>query len=234
MRIHLVSATRSPVRLVKDGRELRQLHGLSDMFGNGSGAIMLDEASSVTVVAPYNQPGRPTVWFLLGVASGLFAMSLGIDMTLLQMAAFIPLALAIVLAILPVAVSTPGVLVRLVAGGHPHMLALRREDLSAFRIEVPDAEWKDEEEGLGSRPLNRRERLRLRLMQIGLIMTMTSLSTLAMLYMQQQPGIIPDGDMSAEMLIWLLRGAEVVALALFAACWVAIVRTGIKARREVE
>jgi len=234
MRIHLVSATRSPVRLVKDGRELRQLHGLSDMFRDGSSAIMLDETSSVTVVAPYNRPGRPGVWFLLGMAAGLLAMSLGIDMTLLQAAAFLPLAFAIVLAILPVAVSTPSVLVRLVAGGHPHMLALRREDLSAFRTETPDAEWKDEEEGLGSRPLNRRERLRLRLMQIGLVMTMTSLSTLAMLYIQQQPGMIRDGDVSGEMLIWLLRGAEVVALALFASCWVAIVRTGMKARKERE
>jgi len=230
MRIDLVSARHSPVRLVKDGRELRQLHSPFDMFGDTSSAIALDAVTSVTVVAPYNPPARTIVWFLFGIAAGLLTISLGIDMTLLRIAACLPLAFGIVLAIIPPGSSSTRVLVRVVCGGLPHMLALAREELSTFRQEMPDAEWKDEEEGMGARPLNPRERLRLKLMQIGLVMSMTSISSVAMIYMQQHPGIIPENDVSSEYLVWFLRIAEIVALVLFVACWIALVRTGMRAR----
>jgi hypothetical protein len=231
MRIHLVSATRSPVRLVKDERELRKLHGPGDMFGESAGAIPLDDVTAVTLVAPYSPPGRPGVWFLFGTAAGLFAISLGIDLRLLRMAAFLPLAFAIVLAIIPTGASSTRVLARVVAAGQPYMLALAREDLSAFRIEVPGARWTDEEEGLDARPLKPHERLRLRLMQIGLVMTMTSVSSVAMLYLQQQPQMMDDGP-SADVLSWFLKAAESVALVLFVACWIAIALTGLDAKRS--
>lgn len=233
MRIDLVSARHSPVRLVKDGRELRQLHSPFDMFGNTSGSISLDAVSSVTVVAPYNQPSRTIVWFLFGMASGLLAISLGINVTLLRMAACLPLAFAIVLAIIPPGSSSTRVLVRIVSAARPHMLAMAREELSTFRQEVPDAEWKDEEDGMGAKPLNPRERLRLKLMQIGLVMSMTSISSVAMIYLQQHPGMIPENDVSSDYLVWFLRAAEVVALVLFVACWITLVRTGMRARQAM-
>ena len=229
MRIHLVSATRSPVRLVKDGRELRQLHSPFDMFGDTSGAISLDETTSVTVVAPYNQPSRAAVWFLFGMAAGLLTISLGIDVSLLQIAACLPLAFAIVLSIIPFGSSSTRVLIRMRSAGRPLMLAIAREDLSTFRQEVPSAEWKDEEDGMGEKSLNPRERLRLKLMQIGLVMTMTSISSVAMIYMQQHPGFIPD-DIAGDLLIWFLRGGEIIALVLFVACWTALLRTRLNAR----
>lgn len=233
MRIDLVSARHSPVRLVKDGRELRQLHSPFDMFGDTSSAIALDAVTSVTVVAPYNRPSRTLVWFLFGMAAGLLTISLGIDVTLLRIAACLPLAFGIVLAIIPPGSSSTRVLVRVVSAGRPHMLAMAREEISTFQQEVPSAEWKDEEEGMGVRPLNPKERLRLKLMQIGLVMTMTSISSVAMIYMQQQPGIIPENDVTSAYLVWFLRIAEVVALVLFVACWIMLVRTGMRARRAM-
>lgn len=233
MRIDLVSARHVPLRLVKDGAELRQLHSPFDMFGDTAGAIPLDQVTSVTVVAPYSAPTRGMVWFLFGIACGLLTISLGIDVTLLRMAACLPLAFAIVLAIIPPGSSSTRVLVRIVSAGRPYMLAMAREDLSTFKQEVPKAEWKDEEEGMGDEPLNVRERFRLKLMQIGLVMSMTSISSVAIMYIQRQPGLLPAGEVSSDYLIWFLRGAEIVALVLFVACWIALVRTGMRARRTL-
>ncbi|MFZ3481769.1 hypothetical protein [Sphingomonas sp. 3-13AW] len=232
MKIDLVSARHSPVRLIKDGRELRQFHGAFDMFDEKSGAISLDELTSVSVVAPYNRPSRRSIWFLFGLASGILGIILGIDPSILEVAISLPIAFAIVLSMIPSGSSTAQVLVRIVSSGRPHMLAMAREDLSRFRQEVPGAEWDDEEQGMRAKPLKPRERLRLKLMQIGLAMGMVSLSSGALIYLQDQPGLLPLGHPAGDALVTILAASEAVALILFVACWVVWVRTTLRARRQ--
>ena len=230
MKIHLVTANRAPVRLVHDGRELRILHGPFEMFVTTTSSIRLDDVESVSVVAPYDPPSRPVIWFLVGATIALLSLSLGIDMDLLRMAASLPLALAIVLAIVPIAGSSTRVLLRLRTGDRSYMIAVPRENLSALRGHFPDAEWHDEDLEMGELPLTGKERLRLKLMQISAVMSMISLSAIAMTWLEKQTEVMSDGT-TVNVLFWSMQAAEVAALVLFGACWFAIVRTTMRARK---
>lgn len=227
MKLLLISPEKPPVRLLRQGGNLRTAVGPTDMFKPHVGAFALSDIDCARVIAPYNRPVRVVPFVLLAFALGLLLTALPYPTASVMLFSAVPIALAIVSFIVPAFGNSTWVIVTIKENGREHMIAVKREETGDLKRIVPQGVWLDDPPAMESQTLTEQERVRLKLMQVGMALLTVSFSAFAITALQSRNlglgvGTLPKQAQDAITVMFIV--VEIGAFVLFAAGWVRMIR----------
>lgn len=227
MKLLLISPEKPPVRLLQHGGNLRTAVGPMEMFKSHVGELALADIDCARVIAPYNRPVRVMPFVLLAFALGLLLTALPYPAASLMLFSAVPIALAIVSFIVPSFGNSTWVIVTIKERGREHMIAVKREEAPDLRRLLRPDVWLDDLPAMDSQPLTEQERVRMKLMQVGMALLTVSFSAFAITALQSRNlgmgvGTLPEQAQDAITIMFIT--VEIGAFVLFGAGWVRMIR----------